>query len=268
MARIAGEPVLAERKGVPVAKAAREDHDPDQLFQILVRSRGKRPVDALDEIQTALNRDQLQIEYHIRGGAVNRSGQVAPPGGLKGPVLYQAWRRGTVYLAIEDDRLVVLVQGAIGGYAWEDTFFTVTNWFLVNELWPPNPTSAPTETPVLEAMEATREAPSKPKPKMRQRDWAPPNPTETPVLEALEATLEPPKPKPKTRQDWVKRRLSTKEARDELVREYDRLGEAVKALNREMENDPEVDAYAHPRSMESILRRMNLYPKGKPRLRK
>jgi hypothetical protein len=67
--------------------------------------------------------------------------------------------------------LVVLVQGAIDGYAWEDTSFRVTNWFLVNELWPPNPTSAPTEAPVLEALEATVEVPPKPKPKMRQRDW-------------------------------------------------------------------------------------------------
>jgi hypothetical protein len=132
--------------------------------------------------------------------------------------------------------LVVLIQGAIDGYAWEDTSFTVTNWFRVNELWPPNPASAPTETPVSEALEGTVEAPPTPKPKMRQCVW-------------------------------VKGRLTTKEARDALVREYDRLGEAVNALNREMENAPDVDAYANPRAMEPILRGMKLYPKGK-RLRK
>jgi hypothetical protein len=143
---------------VTVADDDHSKQDPDELFQILVRARGKRPVNAMDEIQTALELDQLQVEYHIRGGATNYSGKTAPPEGLTGPVLFQAWRVGTMYLAIEGDHLVVKIEGLIDGYAWEDTSFTIVNCSLVNELWPPkSPTPTPSVSEALELPPASQE---------------------------------------------------------------------------------------------------------------
>jgi hypothetical protein len=120
------------------------DRTLDALFQLLTRARDFLPLKALDEIEGAFKADKLRLTAHIRGGAVNYRdrGKVAPPEGLAVPVLYQAWRAGMIYLAIEDGHLVVKIRGGGlsggigGGYPLESITWLIDDWALVDELWP------------------------------------------------------------------------------------------------------------------------------------
>jgi hypothetical protein len=113
------------------------NHTVDDIFQILIHARDTPPLIAQDEIENFLKLGKLRLTYRIRGGAENYYHDIAPSEGLSGPVEPQGWRGSMMYLAIEDGHLVVKAKGAIHGFSWDDVSFTVDNWSLVYELWPP-----------------------------------------------------------------------------------------------------------------------------------
>ena len=132
-------------------------HTVDELFQFLVCVRDLRPAIARKEIMDYLQRDKLQIDYHIRGGArktrpmrqatleelreqettgatLDHLYETAPPEGITRRVHFQSW--GKLFdLTVRDECLIVEPNCALD-YPWDAYSFTVANWSLVEELWP------------------------------------------------------------------------------------------------------------------------------------
>jgi hypothetical protein len=148
----------------------RQRHTVDDLFQVLVRGRDIAPVVAKDQIEEALRLDKLQVDFRIRGGErsekplraatdeeLEQAKQAAkdgkpwswdflysftPPKGEIGPVHYDCWGRMFV-LVIEDGKLVVALRCPLN-YSWDAYSFTITNWPIVDVLWPTPARSANT----------------------------------------------------------------------------------------------------------------------------
>ena len=132
-----------------------DEHNPksvDDLFRLLVRIRGKSPLDARDEIQDALSHDRLGVDMHIAGGArrllraatpeefkqaaeakrQNRPWsweflyETLPREGRTTPVHYNCWRHGHMLdLEIKGERLVIVPHCAFD-FPWESYSFTLT----------------------------------------------------------------------------------------------------------------------------------------------
>jgi hypothetical protein len=118
----------------------------DDLFQLLVHARGVVPdTKAKGEILSALQRGDLQVDFHIRGGA--RSVRlIAPPEGITGRVHRESWEPGRVFsLTIKDDCLNVLPNCALD-YPWTDYSFPIANWWMVDKLWPPKAEQEPSSS--------------------------------------------------------------------------------------------------------------------------
>jgi hypothetical protein len=170
----------------------------DDLFQILVHTRGKSPPLARRGILKQLQDGALPVIAHIKGGVRSigvvreptpeeqvqekRTGIIAearysttPPEGVTLPVDSQSWEH-ILLLRIRGERLVI-EPGCALDYPWNAYSFTVANWSLVEELWPnPNrvrpdlavPAPKPEDLPA-----SAREKPSTPKPveRMPVKRW-------------------------------------------------------------------------------------------------
>ena len=133
-------------------------HTIDDLFQILVCARDIPAPIAKKQITKFLQLNKLQIDFHVRGGArktvptrpateeklkawrekratLDHLYEVAPPEGVTGRVNFQSWER-MFRLRIDDGRLIV-EPGCPLDYPWDAYSFTIANWSLINELWPP-----------------------------------------------------------------------------------------------------------------------------------
>jgi hypothetical protein len=158
---------------------------------------------AKGEILSALQRGALQVDFHIRGGArsvrarkptpeeecqfatlsaalheqkaseqemreaMDRATAVlyehAPPQGLTERVHRESWEPGRVFsLTIEEGRLNVLPNRALD-YPWDAYSFTIANWSLVNELWPPKPPQ-PSSEPITNLRPSSESATKPPRP--------------------------------------------------------------------------------------------------------
>jgi hypothetical protein len=166
-------------------------HNLDELFQLLVHGRAVLPdTKAKGEILSALQRGDLQVDFHIRGGArsVRRIREPtpeqsrefealskelhrrkasekemreamghaiaflyehAPREGITRRVDRESWGR-VFSLTIEDGALNVLPNCSLD-YPWDAYSFTIANWWLVDELWPPPRPSRPFLEPNLQA---------------------------------------------------------------------------------------------------------------------
>jgi hypothetical protein len=63
----------------------------------------------------------------------------APPEGITRHVHRESWDHGQVFsLTIENGRLSIRSNCAFD-YPWDAYSFTIVNWWMVNELWPPKP---------------------------------------------------------------------------------------------------------------------------------
>jgi hypothetical protein len=70
----------------------------------------------------------------------------APPEGITGRVHRESWEPGRVFsLTIKDGHLSVLSNCSLD-YPWDAYSFTVANWSLVDELWPPRPQQEPSSS--------------------------------------------------------------------------------------------------------------------------
>jgi hypothetical protein len=202
----------------------------DDLFQFLTRARDMRPATADDEILQAFRREQLQLRYHIKGGARKcYSDECAPPQGITGLISSQSFKH-LIYFMVEDGHLLVKMRGAIEDYPWEATSFTVENWGMVYELWrAKSPAPAPAAVP------------------------APESPASATVSESDSKMSRP---------DWIKTYL-TEEKKSELADKYDQIGKAAEAVNGAMEADSRVNAFRNPRSVEPFL--TAVYPQRRSR---
>jgi hypothetical protein len=238
---------------VPPEASTASDHTVDDLFQILVHARGKKPELARRDILKQLQDKGLPIELHIRGGVRSigpvrqptpgeqveemRTGiataryNTTPPEGVTLPVDPQSWE-GILLLRIRSGKLVI-EPGCAFDYPWDAYSFSIANWSLVEELWP-NPNRVRSDPPA-------------PAPKSEDL----PVPSTTVPEPALEPKMR--------RSDWIEAYL-TKEKGKELVDKYDRVGKAAEAVNYTMEADPKVDAFKNSRSIEPFLITAKLYP--------
>jgi hypothetical protein len=206
-----------------MGEAASDHHTVDGLFQILC-VRNIPPVQVRRQILEACQDDKLKINYHIRGGSqktvpihppatdeelkaisekrVTPEYEVAPPEGITGHVHPQSWER-VFTLRIKEGHLVVEPRCGLD-YPWDAYSFTIANWSVVNELWPPLVrTFVPPAVPVMDT------SPTVPA-------------TVAPALEI--------EPAPKMPQlAWVKDYL-TKEKKDELSTKYDQVTKAAEAV--------------------------------------
>jgi hypothetical protein len=113
-------------------------HTVDELFRHLVRLRRKSPIDARDEIEYRLRRDELWIDMHIASGARAHRGDwvMLPLEGWTERVHYSCWQAERVFrLRIDGERLVIEPCCSLD-FRWEDYSFRITNWDRVDELWP------------------------------------------------------------------------------------------------------------------------------------
>jgi hypothetical protein len=136
-------------------------HSIDDLFQLLVRVRDIPPAKAKKQILESFQLNQLQVNYHIRGGARTTQPnekfrahpyEVVPPEGITALVHFESWD-GLFRLAIRDGHLVVESNYSLD-YPWDAYSFTIANWWMVDELWPLKP-PAPTSPAALFTREVT-----------------------------------------------------------------------------------------------------------------
>jgi hypothetical protein len=160
-------------------------HTVDELFQRLVRLCDTTPAIARKQILEAFQDDKLQVDFHIRGGArkdqpvrqateeelrkqaakeeelrklgvaqEERQEQLAamlehlyeraPPEGITDRVHCESWER-VFELSIRDGQLIVVPRCALD-FPWDAYSFSVANWELVHEFWPPKPVAPPPPT--------------------------------------------------------------------------------------------------------------------------
>jgi hypothetical protein len=151
--------------------ASSSAHTIDDLFQILVCARDIPAPIAKKQITKFLQLNKLQIDFHVRGGArkiaptrlvteeereafrekaaetpkeeraalaaatFDHLYEVAPPEGITGRVDFQSWE-WMFYLRIDKGRLIVESRRPLD-FPWDAYSFTIANWSLINELWPP-----------------------------------------------------------------------------------------------------------------------------------
>jgi hypothetical protein len=212
---------------------AQTDDDPrtvDDVFQFLTRVRDYPSLTAVRLIRESLQLGKLQVDFHIRGGAwkprPKRQATVeelqkqdatqavmdhlyyeqASPEGIHGRIHPEAWD-GVFGLSIEDEKLIILPKCPLD-FPWEAYSFTITDWRIVTELWPPrssppSPELTPASGPPV--VEAAPPSPPSPQP-------SPPSPS--PLAPAAKPEVKPePIAKPakgapaKAWMDWAEQAL-------------------------------------------------------------
>jgi len=265
-----------------MGEAGRDHHTPDDLFQILC-VRKIPPVQARREILQACQNEELKIDFHIRGGArktrpmreatpeelrrfealgaalrerkasheemreeMDRAEaflyEHAPPEGITDRVHYQSWER-LFTLSIRGGHLVVEPIAALD-YPWDAYSFTIANWSVINEKWPPRVMTFVPPAVLIEPASPIANVPTAPV-------------EETPASKTDPSTK-------MSRLEWTKEHL-TKNRKGELSKKYDEVSKATAEVFDVMKADPRVKPYKNPRTFERHLAEFFPTKRRKPR---
>jgi hypothetical protein len=241
--------------------------DVDDLFQILVRARGKSPPLARRDILKQLQDGALPIMLHIKGGVRSigpvrpptpeervkekRTGKIAkarygttPRKGVTSLVDSQSWD-SILLLRIRGEKLVI-EPGCAFDYPWGAYNFTIANWSLVEELWP-NPRRLDPPAPAPET--------------------APPSPPVEPETAPLSPPVESEVAPKVSREDWIYQYL-TEDRQKDLVKRHNHKSAATREMYNAMRKDPRVEPYARARNIERHPLVQKLFPSSKPKKKK
>ena len=84
----------------------------------------------------------------------------APPEGVTGRIYFESWKPNRVFdLTIKDGHLVVMWNCPLD-YPWEAYSFSIANWSVVHELWPPPAASASSPQPAPKPAQAVPQPPN------------------------------------------------------------------------------------------------------------
>jgi hypothetical protein len=216
-----------------MGEAGSDHHTIDELFQILC-VRNIPPVEARQQILEACQRNKLKIDFRFRNGPSGR-------------IHYQSWELMLTLSINKEGQLVVEPTGNLGypwnAYPWDACSFTIANWSVINELWPPRVmTFVPPAVPIKPAAPIA-------------------NAPTAPVTEAPASKTDPPTKISQSK--WAKDYL-TKDKKGELSKNHDQVSKAADEVFNAMKADSRVTPYKNARSLERHL--AGIFPKRrKPR---